>query len=149
VLVVLGIDVLRRLRGRQVHVHAHHHGDGLLHIHAHGHDGAPADHTHEHPAAMLPRALLVGTAHGLAGSAALVLLAVQGARSTAQALAYLALFGVGIDRRHVHAVARDLAAVPPGPRTPWAACIAGVEGALGVFTIALGSWIAIGVALGR
>jgi high-affinity nickel-transport protein len=41
------------------------------------------------------RPLLVGTVHGLAGSAAVALLVLAGIRSTAWAFAYLALFGIG------------------------------------------------------
>jgi hypothetical protein len=147
VLVVLGIDVLRRLRRRQVHVHAHHHGDGTLHLHAHAHEGAAADHTHEHPTGLLSRALVVGTVHGLAGSAALVLLSLEVARSTAQAFAYLALFGVGsIAGMCVLSLAISL----PMQLAPGRLRVhRGFEGVLGVLTIALGSWIAVGVALGR
>jgi hypothetical protein len=148
VLVGLGIDVIRRMRRRRVHVHAHAHGDGAVHIHAHAHEDATADHTHEHPGGMLPRALLVGTAHGLAGSAALVLLSLQVARSTAQALAYLGLFALGSIAGMCLlslAISLPLRLVPGHP----SGAHRGLEGALGVLTIVLGSWIAVGIALGR
>lgn len=146
VLVALGVDVLRRLRRRGVHVHAHRHGDGTLHVHAHAHAHAAADHAHAHPDGLLPRAFAVGTVHGLAGSAALVLLSLEAARTTAQALAYLALFGLG---SIAGMCALSLAISLPLRRVPTRAVGRGLEGALGALTIALGSWIAVGVALGR
>jgi hypothetical protein len=75
---VLGADVLRRLwlRREQLHTHPHAHGD-------------------PHPARLLSRAWLVGTLHGLGGSAAIVLLTIDSARSPAHALGMLASFGVG------------------------------------------------------
>ena len=60
---------------------------------------APATSTgtgHDHPVAFNGwRPLLVGTVHGLAGSAAVALLVLATIRETAWALAYLAVFGVG------------------------------------------------------
>jgi hypothetical protein len=41
------------------------------------------------------RALLVGVMHGMAGSAALIILALNTVESIAQGLAYIAMFGVG------------------------------------------------------
>src|SRR6185295_15373319 len=72
-LVLLGVDVLRRLRRRRIHFHAHEH-QGRRHFHAHGHaekvvhDEAPHDHAHVRR--LLPRALVVGGIHGLSGTAA-------------------------------------------------------------------------------
>jgi len=78
-LVVLGADVLYRLWRKRVHVHVHRHADGAEHLHAHSHDGSPAphdptDHDHAHTRGMAKRALLVGMMHGMAGSAALIVL---------------------------------------------------------------------------
>jgi len=79
-LIVLGADVLRRLRAGHVHLHIHRHGDGPRHLHAHGHTPDevhdPTHHEHGHVRGVPWRAMLVGTMHGLAGSAALVLVAV-------------------------------------------------------------------------
>jgi hypothetical protein len=88
-LVGLGVDVLRRLRRERVHfdVHAHNHrGEG-----AH----AVSAHRHKHGWRWPLRALAVGMMHGLAGSAALVLLSLQAVPSVTLGLAYIALFGVG------------------------------------------------------
>jgi len=99
-LIVLGIDVLRRLYRERIHFHLHRHPDGTLHLHAHSHagdQGHPEVHRHHHPRlSRLPwRALLVGTMHGMAGSAALILLTLQTVHSPLTGMLYIALFGVG------------------------------------------------------
>lgn len=96
----LGIDALLRLRRERIHFHAHRHADGVAHFHAHSHRGErvphqAARHDHGHPPGFPLRALLVGMVHGMAGSAALVLLSVEALHSPAQGLAYIAVFGVG------------------------------------------------------
>src|SRR5262249_50005490 len=144
-LIVLGADVLRRLRTGRVHFHAHAHCEGEVHFHAHAHEGSGAHtmdgHTHEHQG--LPRALLVGSVHGLAGSAALVLLSLEAARSIPEALAYLALFAVGSILGMT-----VLSAIVSLPLRLWPHRLEplrrGLEGALGIVTIGLGSWIALG-----
>lgn len=94
-LVVLGIQVLVRLRRSGIHVHPHTHDDGTTHVHAHGHARAAGGvHAHAHPRPPL-RTLGVGALHGLAGSSALVLLVGSAAASPALALAYVLLFGLG------------------------------------------------------
>lgn len=99
-LVVLGVDVLYRLWREGVHFHAHRHADGVEHFHAHSHQDErvphdPARHVHRHPAGFPGRALLVGMVHGMAGSAALILLSLEALRSPAWGLAYIAIFGAG------------------------------------------------------
>jgi len=149
-LIVLGSDVLRRLRSGRVHLHVHRHGDGPRHLHVHGH--APderhdaAQHVHAHPGDVPGgatwRALLVGTMHGLAGSAALVLVAVAETRSIPAAVAYLALFGAG---SILGMVALSLAISVPlrlSARRLGALRI-GLQGLLGSATIALGCWMAL------
>jgi ABC-type nickel/cobalt efflux system permease component RcnA len=97
-LVVLGISVFRRLRRRGIHFHGHRHADGTMHFHAHQHVGAvlhdAEDHDHPH-GRLSVRIMLVGAVHGLAGSAALVLLTAEAARSPAAGWLYVALFGLG------------------------------------------------------
>lgn len=99
-LVALGADALYRLWRKRVHFHAHRHTGGAAHFHAHAHQGEgaphdPARHDHAHPRGVAGRALLVGMMHGLAGSAALILLGLEAMRSPALAFAYIAVFGVG------------------------------------------------------
>jgi hypothetical protein len=59
--------------------------------------GSPtADHSHDIPATFSGlRPLLVGTVHGLAGSAAVALLVLATIRETSWALVYLGIFGIG------------------------------------------------------
>ena len=97
-LVGLGAHVLWRLWRDRVHFHRHGHADGTVHFHAHSHAGdtqlhARAVHAHEH--GFRWRTLLVGLMHGMAGSAALLVLAVTQASSPVAGLGYVALFGVG------------------------------------------------------
>ena len=98
-LIGLGIDVLRRLIREQVHFHVHRHHDGEVHFHAHSHAGEtghdPARHHHQHPEGFPVRALMVGLMHGMAGSAALILLTLQTVQSPWTGLLYIALFGLG------------------------------------------------------
>src|SRR3982074_982069 len=97
-LVGLGAHVLWRLWRDRVHFHQHGHGDGTGHIHAHSHAGAKHPHAraaHAHAHGFRWRTLLVGLMHGMAGSAALLVLAVSQASSPAVALGYIALFGIG------------------------------------------------------
>jgi ABC-type nickel/cobalt efflux system permease component RcnA len=95
VLVGLGAHVgLRALRSLRVHDHAHAH-DGTLHRHTHVHIAEPGTHRHVHLTAVVRRPFLVGVLHGLAGSAALMLLVLAAIPSPATALFYVLVFGVG------------------------------------------------------
>jgi cytochrome c biogenesis protein CcdA len=143
-LILLGIGVLRRLRSKRIHAHLHQHGDGARHVHFHSHEEESSNlarHVHDHTAGLLPRAVIVGSVHGLAGSAALILIAVPTMHSAPRALAYLLVFGIGsilgmvlfsvaislplqLSARHLRRVS------------------GGLEAALGVTNIAVGVWIA-------
>ncbi|NQV57608.1 MAG: urease accessory protein [Rhodospirillales bacterium] len=97
-LIILGADIVRRMALERIHFHKHHHG-GQAHFHAHGHSGESDHeaslHQHRHKRALTLRALLVGTVHGLAGSAALVLLTLGGMNSIGLGFGFMALFGIG------------------------------------------------------
>lgn len=95
-LVFLGLNVLRKLfAGGHLHFHTHEHGE-LMHAHPHIHklDELNEPHTH-HGLSLSPRALFIGMVHGLAGSAALMLLVIPTIESRALGLLYIAVFGVG------------------------------------------------------
>ena len=98
-LIVLGADVLRRLVRDRVHFHTHRHAARSAHFHAHSHRGdgphRASAHRHAHPRRWPIRALAVGVMHGLAGSAALVVLTMQTMPSVGLGLGYIALFGLG------------------------------------------------------
>jgi sulfite exporter TauE/SafE len=98
-LLVLGADVVRRMRRERLHIHVHEHGSGTRHWHAHRHRHEPvhdrARHEHAHPAGLPVRALAVGLVHGLAGSAALFLLTLQATPSFWVGIVYVGVFGLG------------------------------------------------------
>jgi sulfite exporter TauE/SafE len=97
-LVALGADALYRLQRERIHFHTHRHAGGVAHFHAHSHRGESGAHDaarHEHHHGFPARALLVGMMHGMAGSAALVLLSLEAVRSPAWGLVYIAIFGLG------------------------------------------------------
>ena len=94
----LGAHVLWRLWRDRVHFHRHGHADGTVHFHAHSHAGDTARHVsnvHMHEHGFRWRTLLVGLMHGMAGSAALLVLAATQASSPAAGLGYVVLFGIG------------------------------------------------------
>jgi ABC-type nickel/cobalt efflux system permease component RcnA len=102
--VVSWIPGLRRKRredGPVVHSHRHDHGPGVHH-HPHVHVSGVCEAHEEHrmPAAGSPvtgmkRALAVGLAHGLAGSAAIALLVLGAIPEPMWAALYLLVFGLG------------------------------------------------------
>jgi high-affinity nickel-transport protein len=100
-LVLLGANALRKLfrKGARLHLHTHRHG-GWLHAHPHLHDDSKLVHTTtaattHHGFNLNARPLLIGIVHGLAGSAALMLLVLSTIPSPLAALAYVCVFGVG------------------------------------------------------
>jgi hypothetical protein len=132
--------VLWRLWRDRVHFHRHGHADGTVHFHAHSHAGdalphARAAHVHEH--GFRWRTLLVGLMHGMAGSAALLLLAVTQAASPAAGLGYVALFGIGsmIGMGALSAVIAVPLAVSARFLT---VANRALQGAVGIVTIAIG-----------
>jgi len=141
----LGIDVLRRVLRDRIHFHRHRHADGTLHLHAHSHSsdcGHPAVHRHGHrrPHAFPLRALLVGMMHGMAGSAALILLTLQAVHTPLTGIAYIALFGIG----SIAGMAL-LSVIIAVPLRYSAASLSwmhnGLRTAIGIVTVAIGSVI--------
>jgi len=92
-LIGLGASVLvRYVRGRwHLHVHAHD-GGPHLHLHSHAHD---ASHAHAHPQGDARRSLGFGLLHGLAGSAAILVLLVAAAPTRTAQLTYFLAFAAG------------------------------------------------------
>ncbi len=122
-LLLLGIQTLLSFQRHKVHVHTHRHDGGSEHKHFHLHEAAP-DHAHAHltqpnslgkilASDILPgehhaggvkgkaaplfrmKSFLVGTVHGLAGSAALMLLVLADIKSTGTGVSYILLLGLG------------------------------------------------------
>lgn len=97
-LVGLGTNVLWRLWTDRIHFHVHGHGDGTTHLHAHSHANETAPHqrsSHAHEHGFRWRSLLVGLMHGMAGSAAVLVLAVSQVANPIYGLMYIVLFGIG------------------------------------------------------
>lgn len=122
VLVILGVQVFWSLRRSRVHLHPHSH-DSQSHVHFHSHAETPTHSHHrrlgwsnlayfliagiisgEHRQTALRGSLtpffrlksyVVGTVHGLAGSAALMLLVLAGLESRLLGIWYILLFGLG------------------------------------------------------
>ncbi|HMM92277.1 urease accessory protein [Bradyrhizobium sp.] len=139
-LVGLGGHVLWRLWRDRVHFHRHGHADGTVHFHAHSHAGETAPHAgsvHAHGHGFRWRTLLVGLMHGMAGSAALLVLAVTQASSPAAGLGYVALFGIGsmIGMGALSTVIAVPLAVSARSLT-WAN--RALQGAVGLVTVAIG-----------
>jgi ABC-type nickel/cobalt efflux system permease component RcnA len=139
-LIGLGAHVLWRLWRDRVHFHAHRHGDGTSHIHLHSHAGESVPHensAHGHGHGFRWRSLLVGLMHGMAGSAALLVLAVSQAANPATAVAYVLLFGLG-SMLGMGALSAVIA-VPLAVSARWLTWAnRGLQGAVGVVTIAVG-----------
>ena len=88
-LVAIGVWVLRGVLKRcQIHFHKHTH-DGVEHTHFHSHEHR-SDHHHQHSL------FAVGAAHGIAGTASLmVIIPLAVTSSLMVATAYLVVFGFG------------------------------------------------------
>ena len=90
-LILLGLNALRKLfQASKVHVHSHEH-DGHKHVHIHAHSKSAEESHHR----LSPRSIFIGMVHGLAGSAALMLLVVPTIKSESVALLYILIFGIG------------------------------------------------------
>jgi len=92
-LILLGVSLAYRLYRERWHVHTHHHA-GEPHVHFHSHafrDG----HGHRHWVTRSLRPLCIGMAHGLAGSAALMLLILSSTQDLVQGFVYIIVFGLG------------------------------------------------------
>lgn len=92
-LVVLGGSVLWRYARGRWHMHLHAHG-GNAHLHLHSHASGAA-HQHTHATGDLRRSLGFGLLHGLAGSAAILVLLVAAAPTRTAQLAYFFAFALG------------------------------------------------------
>lgn len=96
-LIALGINAIRKLLRREtrLHFHTHQHGQ-RIHAHPHLHDIATEDQpTTHHGLRLSARPVLVGMVHGLAGSAALMLLVLSTIPQPLIGMAYITVFGIG------------------------------------------------------
>jgi cytochrome c biogenesis protein CcdA len=148
-LVGLGANVLWRLWRDRVHFHRHGHGDGTEHIHVHSHLNEAVPHqksAHLHQHGFRWRSLLVGLMHGMAGSAALLVLAVSQVENPVYGMFYVLLFGIG-SMLGMGALSVVIA-VPLAVSARWLTwanrCLQGV---VGVVTLAIGTMTIYSTAL--
>lgn len=94
VLVILGFQTLWQFLPRKKHAHIHDHGDEL-HAHVHVHAPVEGGKNAQHHALRQHKSLLIGMLHGLAGSAALMLLVLGTIQSAWEGVVYILIFGVG------------------------------------------------------
>ncbi|MCK4902361.1 MAG: hypothetical protein KAS76_03305 [Thermoplasmatales archaeon] len=87
VIIVLGLLVIKDIIVNKKHIHKHTH-DGSTHIHFHSHKKSDT-HIHYH------KSFLVGLIHGMAGSAALMLLVLSTISSIPLGIVYILVFGLG------------------------------------------------------
>ena len=92
-LIVLGGTLALKLYRERWHVHSHHH-EGEPHIHFHSHQ-RQEDHRHRHWMVQSIRPLCIGMAHGLAGSAALMLMILSTTKEMGTGLLSILVFGLG------------------------------------------------------
>ena len=148
-LVGLGANVLWRLWRDRVHFHLHGHGDGRKHIHAHSHLNETNPHprsAHVHRHGFRWRSLLVGLMHGMAGSAALLVLAASQVRNPVYGMFYIALFGVG--SMLGMGILSTVIAVPLAASARWLTWAnSSLQGAVGTITMGIGAMTTYSTAL--
>jgi ABC-type nickel/cobalt efflux system permease component RcnA len=144
-LVGLGASLARRLYLERWHWHRHDH-DGGVHVHLHSHR-LQLDHVHPHWYQGSLRPLLIGMAHGLAGSAALVLMVLSTVTGLGQGMGYILVFGAGSILGMVGVglllSIPVLCSISFGPRAYWT-----VQGFASLASIGLGLMIMVRIGLG-
>jgi hypothetical protein len=146
----LGFDLLRTREGGRARLGVHEHRGGTVHVHLHwrargemhaggANDIAPLSHAHaRHP---VRRALLVGSLHGVGGSAVLGLLAARSADAS-QAILYAAVFGLGATAGML-ALSTTVSLPLRSPGVRAAALGRSSRCAIGCASIAIGAWIGV------
>ena len=99
-LIGLGAQVIYSFQKKKVHQHAHgHEADGHSHFHSHAENPAHSPEHHGFRGVGKPffrkKSYFIGTIHGLAGSAALMLLVLATVDSPLASLGFILLFGFG------------------------------------------------------
>ncbi len=144
-LIFLGGNLLFSLIKDRIHFHFHQHSSEKFHIHAHSHAGEKGaheelSHNHEHLNVLPWKTFLVGMIHGLAGSAALLILTTQIVSSPLLGLAYVGLFGLG--SVFGMAALSALVAVPlSSSETTLTWVNRAIQGGVGIWTLALGTYV--------
>ncbi len=142
-LILLGADVIRRLIKQRIHYHPHQHPNQDPHFHAHSHQGEGKHQYSQHQHSHTPfpyRTLYIGFMHGMAGSAALILLTLGSIDSVALGMIYMLLFGLGSIIGM--AVISIIIAIPLKASSQGLTWIHnGLQATIGILTITLGASI--------
>jgi cytochrome c biogenesis protein CcdA len=152
-LVVLGVQVFWNLKRGRLHIHGHQHGHSG-HLHIHGTHAAGTDPHFEtgHGIFRLTKpefrakSYAIGIVHGLAGSAAVMLVLLPQIDSVWVGMAYLALFGVGT--MISMALITVVLGVPFAVGGRFRGMERGVAGAAGGASVAFGAALMSDLALG-
>lgn len=137
-LIVLGGTLAWKLYRERWHVHSHHHDHGP-HVHLHSHRQQD-DHRHRHWMAGSLRPLCIGMAHGLAGSAALMLIVLSSAHELGSGLLSIAVFGVG-SIVGMMAIGLTISLPLVYSLTSSRRLFVGLQGCAGVASICIGIWM--------
>jgi len=92
-LVYLGISTLITYKKKKIHVHEHGTDSENQHKHFHSHE-LNKGHNHEHSKNYI-KSMIIGFVHGLAGSAAMVVLTMSTVKSIWEGFLYMSVFGTG------------------------------------------------------
>lgn len=94
VLFALGVQILWQYFPKKKHTHTHDHGR-QIHKHGHIHTRKEGGEEIQHHTPRQHRSLFLGMIHGLAGSAALMLLVLTSIQTPVEGVIYILVFGVG------------------------------------------------------
>lgn len=86
-LIALGLHAIRKIFKNKIHIHSHK-NKNKEHFHLHSHKFS-SGHSHSH------KPFIIGAIHGLAGSAAIMLLVLTLSNSIIEGLIYILIFGLG------------------------------------------------------
>lgn len=143
-LIVLGGTLARKLYRERWHVHSHHH-DGEPHVHFHSHQRQEG-HGHRHWMADSIRPLCIGMAHGLAGSAALMLMILATTTNLMSGLLSILIFGIG-SIVGMMMIGLTISVPVIYSRSINQRLFMGVQGVASVASVSVGLWMLVTVAL--
>lgn len=144
-LIVLGGTLAVKLYRERWHMHSHRHeGDAHLHLHSHQRQD---DHRHRHWMADSVRPLCIGMAHGLAGSAALMLIILATTQELGPGLLSIAVFGLG-SIAGMMAIGLTISLPLVCSLSISRPLFFGLQGFAGVASVGVGVWMLVKLALG-
>ncbi|MDH4154321.1 MAG: hypothetical protein OEV01_11095 [Nitrospira sp.] len=143
-LIILGGTLARKLYRERWHVHSHQH-DGERHIHFHSHQRQEG-HGHRHWMADSIRPLCIGMAHGLAGSAALMLMVLATTTDVSAGLFSILIFGIG-SILGMMMIGVTISAPVIYARSINQRLFMGVQGVASLASVSVGLWMLVRMAL--